>query len=643
MATRPGNTPLPRRVSFQDTCAVIPQLELNKPRLCTRTYSLCLSRRPSGDLLYDETFIPNQPTTLTLHLPTFTRAPPLYTGKRSRRSSTGGTPGFFGYKGDDQCGLKSCLHKSAHDATEGDIHAKKLVTPRGIHPTPPIVHSHPDACASFTKVLPHISSPIRRNSNSQQGTLSSPLQTPRSPASSTSSSFGIGKMSSFVTRPFLRRARSSTSSVAGNETSTASDSGSPLSRSRSYSTSASSAADPSASYGRARSQSFGSPTESEEDPKRKMEFRPLLREAVRHPGCIEEDVIEEEEVVEDAEDEQECNHSPQREPYATEPEELPGSSSVLLIHDCCKACVRNTLLGMKEDYVPPFSESAMRKIQRDREEEEKNKRIEKDVADVAAAAVGAGCEGSKRIWNGNSWIPETDLPSSERLHTSRHPGTNNEAEEADSDNESETRSGSSSRRGSGFDVDKAKSMVVDEVEYVRRMRRASIDSNSEHAGMENADHRGSNEEQKGNGKCIVTKVSHAFGDIPSPDHGIWITAKPTSRLCSPVKSSAQVETDIDYLRSKPRHSSPSRSTNSLNPSGPIEKGVETSHGIKSEDPAVAEHLVRQALQQEAEATKKSLAMANPEKDSYVKEEVSSRGEHKRRKWYKIPLPSPLAV
>jgi hypothetical protein len=299
--------------------------------------------------------------------------------------------------------------------------------------------------------------------------------------------------------------------------------------------------------GQGRSQSFSSTITAggDDDPNgSKVEVLPVLREVARHPGCIEEDVIEEEavddtEVDDIASNPQTGDHQPQQAPFSAEPTEIPGSSPVLPIHDCCESCTRNTLLGMKEDYVPPFSESAIRKIQREREEHEQNMQVVADAAAAAGAALAAGARieeeeeeenvQPKRIWDGKEWVLETsDLPSNEQRSSRSNSAIHDEVNKDEVDSHADSRptgtgSASGSRRGSGlFDTDKAKSMMVDEVEYVRRMRGQVSNSNirSEAAGMgkSSGDSRSSVDAgQTGIGR----EDSRATAETSSPDHGVW--------------------------------------------------------------------------------------------------------------------------
>ncbi|KAJ9101151.1 hypothetical protein QFC21_003369 [Naganishia friedmannii] len=482
-------------------------------------------------------------------------------------------------------------------------------------------------------------------------------------------------MSSFVTRPFLRRSGSSTSSLLKDTGSPDSASATRLSRSRSYSTSTTSSAvalpHPNIFRGQGRSQSFSSTITagSDDDPIPTgsiVEVRPGMREVARHPGCIEEDVIEEE-AVNDTEidlppNPQRCDHRAQQLPttITEEPSDITtitsSSSSVLPIQDCCEACTRNTLLGMNEDYIPPFSESAIRKIQREREEHEQNMQVVADAAAAAGAAVAAGTTMEeeeeddvqpKRIWNGKEWVLETsELPSSEQTSSKRSSAVYEHGDaEVDMDNASRpTSSGTSgSRRGSGlFDTDKAISMMVDEVEYVRRMRGQASSSSLRPEEVGNWVEVGQKRAERG----IREKDGHALREIPSPDHGVWITSKPTSPIRSPRKS-PRVEGTTDYLSAKPTYSAPSHPTSSTSASTPQTPSF---HRTESDDREADAQLVRQALQQEAEATRNARTTTTSSEKAGGSHNISeapptspTATEPRRKKWYKIPLPSPLAV
>lgn len=538
MQDRDGTASHPRpsgrrcSVSFQDTCTVIPEVELRKPRLCTRTYSVCLSKKPTSDLLYDETFIPSQPTRLTFHLPSFTRAPPLPHRVRSRRSSTGGTPGFFGYKGEDTCGLKSCLLKSAHKEYHEDT--KNYDTLTGPKPTPAIVHRDPPyPLATPSEIVSSpkssgILSPVLRHSPSVPPP--SPSQVPTSPTSS--HGFGIGKMSSLVTRPFLRRSRTSSSSLLRSP-SQDSTHAPLLSRSRSTSIGASSLVKTSPdldSSALTRSRSVNLPPASDESVHGKPKLAALVCEKVRHPGCIDEEAIAEEEddnvvlspigtpdgthVLH-----QPPSHSHRRPSLLHSPTSLLHSPTpidvpaVIPIHDCCEACTRNTLLGMKEDYTPPFSPSAIRKVQREREDKQERAKVEKDVAQVASVAA----QGPRKVWNGRAWVEEPVSTGETEQAKSKQTTDMTPADEDSDDDDPEQRK--SSKYGPTFGNEKARTMMVDEVEYVRTMRRASNTST-----LDEASEQPTQEASAGKKACLfhgdkLRKSKPA--EIPSPDHGIW--------------------------------------------------------------------------------------------------------------------------
>ena len=531
-------------VSFHDTCTVIPEVELRKPRLCTRTYSVCLSKKPPSDLLYDETFIPGHPTTLTFHLPSFTRAPPLPHRARSRRSSTGGTPGFFGYKGEDKCGLRSCLLKSAHKEY---LHDAKEHTPAPAGPkaTPAIVHREsPYALASPLEIVPPaksspgILSPILRHSHSEADPHVHSIPSPTSPSSN--HGFGISKVSSLVTRPFLRRSKTSSSTVSRLESQDP-EHAPLLSRSRSTSIGASplrGGPSDATSHALTRSRSANLSSASNPASETKPKLVPLVCEKVRHPGCIDEEAVADEDEDDIAlspadmqEDLQAVQHTPPQPPrrasllHSPMPTHVP---MVIPIHDCCEACTRNTLLGMREDYTPPFSPSAIRKIQREREEKQERAKADKDVAKVASVAP----HGPRKVWNGRTWTEET-VSTGEEGRTQAQETSVPSGPDEDSDDDPEQRA--SSIHGPTFGNDKARSMMVDEVEYVRRLRRASSTSTLEQAGEQ------PNPEAIASKKsCILhgekirkPKAADSAREITSPDHGIWSVGKKSLLLSNP--------------------------------------------------------------------------------------------------------------
>ena len=515
-------------VSFQDTCTVIPEFELRKPRLCTRTYSVCLSKKPTSDLLYDETFIPSQPTTLKFHLPSFTRAPPLPHRARSRRSSTGGTPGFFGYQGPDKCGLRSCLLKSAHKEYLQDV--KEHTSPEtGPKATPAIVHrDSPNEPATPLQSIPStksssgILSPVLGHSHSQASPPQSPIHPPASPTSN--HGFGMSKVSALVARPFLRRSKPSSSTVPRSE-SQDSVHVPLLSRSRSTSVGASSlrkAASDVSSHALTRSQSVNSPSTGTQKGEPKPNLVPLDCEKLRHPGCIDEEATaenEEEDIMSSP-----LNLRADNPALQSTPTQPPSRASLLHspmqtdlpitlpIHDCCEACTRNTLLGMREDYTPPFSPSAIRKIQREREEKQERVTAEKDIA----KAVSVPPPGSKRVWDGRAWVEE-------HVSTSEQAPGKAATEGADEDSDEDPEQRPSSILGPTFDNEKAKKMMVDEVEYVRRLRRASSTSTLEQVGEQSISEASSSKRAcVFNGEKIrKSRPEDTATATASPDHGIW--------------------------------------------------------------------------------------------------------------------------
>lgn len=657
-------------VSFQDTCTVIPEVELRKPRLCTRTYSVCLSKKPPSDLLYDETFIPSHPTTLTFHLPSFTRAPPLPHRARSRRSSTGGTPGFFGYKGEDQCGLRSCLLKSAHKEYLQEI---KEQTPPSTGPkaTPSIVHREtPNALASPLEIAPHaksssgLLSPVLRHSPSQADRPSSPIRSPTSPSSS--HGFGISKVSSLVTRPFLRRSRTSSSTVPRSE-SQDSVRAPLLSRSRSTSIGALSLRKGplgETSHALTRSQSVNPSSASNPAGETKPNLVPLVCEKVRHPGCIDEEAVAEEEdddIAHSPADMREDFQAMQRTP--TQPPRhaslLPSPMStdtptVIPIHDCCDACTRNTLLGMREDYTPPFSPSAIRKIQREQEEKQERAKVDKDVAKVASVTP----RGPRKVWNGRTWVEETVSTGEEGRMQARATSVTSGADE-DSDDDPEQRA--SSIHGPTFGNDKARSMMVDEVEYVRRLRRASSTSTLEQAGEQPIPEAiASKKNCIFNGEKIrKPKAADSAREIPSPDHGIWyvekiprcpailisiaffrITSKPSPSRCSPPSPSL-ASTQHDYWNARPVVRSVDQVETPVAP--PSHQDMVQLPARSSATDQAEEKEVRLALEKEAEVAKRMAKEVPNLHRSHSPSSKNPASTTEERKWFKIPLTSPLVV
>lgn len=437
---------------------------------------------------------------------------------------------MFGYKGNDQCGMKSCLHKlPRHGYKNGQRVEHEEVT--GLKQTPPIVHREvPVFTASPVLDTPSrsnssILSPTRRNSQTTDASLASPV----SPTSN-QGGFGIAKMSSLVARPFLRRAKTSFSVTPPSSTETGSLHTPLLSRSRSTSVGTASAKESRLGEGHhhlARTLSLGLASGTTHSSKVIPKAVPPVVESARHPGCIDEDVVEEEE-AEEAEEADKATEldQPEHRPHAVHRPSLliphspasDDSASVVPIHDCCEACTRTTLLGMKENYIPPFSPSAIRKMKREQEEKEQVTRIQEDVAKAVASAAPIS-DGPRKIWNGHTWEddPSTATTTPQKTDSSLPPRIPETAEDSDDDDPEQKKSS----LGPTFGNAKARAMMVDEVEYVRRMRRAS------HTSLEDAVQLEAMEPEKERKACFFSgqkarppSPKHHV-EPPSPDHGVW--------------------------------------------------------------------------------------------------------------------------
>lgn len=171
---------------------------------------------------------------------------------------------------------------------------------------------------------------------------------------------------------------------------------------------------------------------------------------------------------------------------------------------------------MKEDYTPPFSPSAFRKIQREREEKQDRAKVENDVAQVASVAT----QGPRKVWNGRSWEEES-VSTGDKEHAVSKPTSTTTKVDEDSDDDPEQRA--SSVYGPAFGNEKARTMIVDEVEYVRRLRRASNTSTLDEASEQpNEESSASKKSCFFNGeKTCKSKLAGCPSKVSSPDHGIW--------------------------------------------------------------------------------------------------------------------------
>jgi hypothetical protein len=244
--------------------------------------------------------------------------------------------------------------------------------------------------------------------------------------------------------------------------------------------------------------------------------------STRHPGCIEEEAIDEEEDDEEAigihQEQRQVEHRPHAVhrpslliPHSPIPE---YSASVIPIHDCCEACTRTTLLGMRENYIPPFSPSAIRKLKREREEKEQGARIQQEIAQATAPVS----SGPGRIWDGHSWVEEASSAVDEQKTGANHTSDSKDTTDDSDDDDPEQKKSS---LGPTFGNEKARTMMVDEVEYVRRMRRAS------NASMEEAAQAEAQGSEKGKKTCFFSgEKAHTLSpkhtaEAISQDHGIW--------------------------------------------------------------------------------------------------------------------------
>lgn len=426
--------------------------------------------------------------------------------------------------------MKSCLHWAPRHGYKNGLRIEHNEA-TGLKETPPIIHRDIPALAASplletpSRSTSSILSPVRRNSQSHDIPIAS--ATPVSPTSS-HGGFGIAKMSSLVTRPFLRKSKTSSSAITQASSETDSLDAPLLSRSRSTSVGAASTGKGSAleegKIDLTRTRSLGLPFGNTDSQTVKPKVAPIVVESARHPGCIDEDVIEEEEAEEEDEvtaihqvDDQpeHRSHAVHRPslliPHSPVPEDF---ASVIPIHDCCEACTRTTLLGMRENYIPPFSPSAIRKIKREREEKEQGARIQQEVAEATAPVTA----GPRKIWDGHSWVEEATTAADEQKTGENHALKNKDTTDDSDDDDPEQKKSS---LGPTFGNEKARTMMVDEVEYVRRMRRASNTSIEEAA---DAEAQGS---EKGKKTCFFSgEKAHTLSpkhttEATSPDHGIW--------------------------------------------------------------------------------------------------------------------------
>lgn len=577
--------------------------------------------------------------------------------------------------------MKSCLHKQPRHGYKNG-HRVEHDEVKGIKQTPLIVHREvPVLAASPILESPlrsnsSILSPIRRNSQATDTVTSS------IPTSPTSTQGGFAKMSSLVTRPFLRRAKTSFSAIPHSSTEIDSLHAPLLSRSRSTSVGTASAKESGLGEGHhhlGRTLSLGLSSISGHPAPVKPKVAPPVTESARHPGCIDEDVFEEEEAEEnDKESERPpLDSQPEHRSHAVHRPSLliphlphspaPGDhAAVIPIHDCCEACTRTTLLGMRENYIPPFSPSAIRKIKREQEEKEQGARIQEEVAKAVASAAPVS-DGPRKIWNGHTWEEEASAINQQKTDASLSLNAPDTADDSDDDDPEQKKSS----LGPTFGNEKARTMMVDEVEYVRRMRRASNTSLDEAAQAE------ASEPEKVKKACFFSgeKMHKSSPKLPvepiSPDQGVWyvrwtmatpvqdtyerhvvlshrITSKP--KLRSPVQSPSMSD-QRDYMNAKGPLATPTKSEK-IPPASPLQLQHTP---VATQSPSIKAEIeekedIRRVLEEEANTAKTAGKVSragsprsqSPSSKLMAPDHIPSPDTGKK-KWYKLPLPSPLAV